>query len=262
MGGNAVDAAVATAFALGVVRPDSSGIGGGGFMVYYRARDGHKVALDFRETAPAAARSDMFQKDGRPVESLAEEGGLAVAVPSQVAGLEMADRMHGRLPWGRLLSGAISLARDGVAITQPVHEFLAREQEVFDRHPQIPAAYYGAARRPPVGTLVANPGLAATLLAIAQNGADALRAGPIAADIVRSCRRAGGVLTCADLAGYRPVVREPLVGRYRGLEIVTMGPPSSGGVVILETLNMLASLQGWPPADPGLYHHLLVHVNS
>ena len=254
-GGNAVDAAVATVLAMGVARPDASGLGGGGFLVYRRASDGRVFALDFREKAPAAATRDMFV--AHPQAST--DGGLAVGVPGEVAGLFRAHREHGRLPWKQVVDAARDLAVRGPAITPKVRELLADSHEMIAHWPAL-AKRYG--RVPEVGERLPNPPLAATLDALAREGADAFYHGRIARAIVRAVHDAGGALTEADLAGYQPVAREVVRGTYRGYELYSMPPPSSGGAVLIEILNVLDAVPGWPPRDPALYAHQLVEAEK
>ena len=240
-GGNAADAAIATALALGVVNPVSSGIGGGGFAVVYDAATRTTHVYDFREVAPAALDPSDFVVDGRLEPTRSRMGGLAVGVPGELAGLRLLSERHGRLSWRRVVTPAARLARDGL----PTPWFLGGR--VADVLPALPeAAPYRRLREllAPGGTprqwgdRLVRAELARTLLAIAADPA-AFYQGPIAHDLVATVAAAGGVLTAADLAAYRVVEREPLVGRFRGLTLVTMPLPSSGGVVLLEALGLL-----------------------
>lgn len=240
-GGTAADAAIATALALGVVNPASSGLGGGGFAIVYDAATGQTHAYDFRELAPAALGPDDFVRDGAIDPQLSRRGGLAVGVPGEAAGLGVLSQRHGRLPWRRVVAPAQRLARDGV----PTSWFLAQAAAaVVPDLPDQPAyaplrdllTVDGAPRR--WGQPLARPTLAATLAVLAADR-DAFRAGPIALDIVATARAAGGVLTVDDLASYEVAERSPLWGRWRGLDLATMPIPSSGGVVLLEALALL-----------------------
>lgn len=259
-GGNAVDAAVATILAMGIARPDSSGLGGGGFMIYRRAADGKTFALDFREVAPAAAHREMFLKGGEVVPGLSEDGGLAVAVPGEIAGLAEMHRAHGHLPWRQVVNAARDLATRGPVITPAMHREFADAAGYLPRWPGLAHRYLPGGQPPAVGTRLPNPPLAATLDALAREGAGAFYTGRMARAMVKATRDAGGILTEADLANYRPTPREPLRGTYRGLEIWSMPPPSSGGGVLIEVLNILDAVPGWPPKDAGLYHHQLVEA--
>ncbi len=249
-GGGACDAAVAAAFALAVVEPYSSGLGGGGLVLAYGATDGRVRALDCRETAPAAARRDMFVRDGAADPRLSQTGGLAVAVPGLVRGLAELHRAGGRLPWADLLQPAIVLARDGFAVDA---ELCARiEEEASRLDPAAQAILRPGGATPAVGARLVQGDLARTLAAIAAGGAEAFYTGPLAAAIVAGARGAGGALTLADLAACRPVWREPVRGTYRGLEVWSMPPPSSGGVLLVEMLNVLEgrdlAAAGWGSA--------------
>jgi len=239
-GGNAVDAAVATAFAVGVVNPSSCGIGGGGFMLIFERRTGHVAALDYRETAPAAASKDMFIRDGHPVPALSLTGGLAVAVPGEVAGLIAAQRRFGSLPFATVVAPAIAYARNGFPIGTHLAEAIGKNLARIREHPELAAILLrpdGTA--PAVGDSLRQPALAETLATIAQRGGRAFYDGSVAADIVDSVRAAGGIMQAADLAGYRPKWRRPLHGRFHGYDVYTMPPPSSGGGVLIQALNIL-----------------------
>jgi gamma-glutamyltranspeptidase/glutathione hydrolase len=246
-GGNAMDAAVAVQMVLALVEPQSSGIGGGAFLLHW---DGAQVqAWDGRETAPAAADERLFlQPDGRPMAvPQAQVGGRAVGVPGVVRMLEAAHRRHGRLPWAQLLQPAIDLSERGFAITPRLHTLLAADA-ALRRDPLAAALYYGAdGQARPVGHVLQNPALAAVLRALARQGGDALHQGPVAADIVARVRgHAGnpGRLSLADLAAYRPLPRDALCAdwtpRWR---ICGMPPPSSGQLALVQMLK-LADLAG------------------
>lgn len=260
-GGSAVDAAVAVQMVLTLVEPQSSGIGGGAFLLHW---DGQAVqAWDGRETAPAAATEDLFLRpDGRPMTAAqAREGGRAVGVPGVVRMLEAVHRQHGRLPWAPLMQPAIDLAEQGFAVTPRLHALLLAEP-TLRRDPLAAALYFQADGRPhPVGHVLRNPALAAVLRAVAARGSAALHDGPVAADIVARVRgHAGnpGRLTQADLAGYQAVQREPLCAdwstRWR---VCGMPPPSSGQLALMQMLGLLGVvgaspqplLAGVPSAD-------------
>lgn len=258
-GGHAVDAAIATALALGVVQPDASGLGGGGFLVTRDAASGVCRALDFRERAPGAARSDMFLRDGKLVPGLSEDGGLAVAVPGQVAGLALAHRLHGRLPWVELFAGAKRLAAEGVPVSRALHKILRDQRALLRRFPPLASRFLDTRLEPLLeGALFRRPGLLTTLTLLERDGPAAFYTGPLASSIVAAVRDAGGILTLEDLSSYRALEREPVRGSYRDYELITMPPPSSGGAVLLEILGILDRIPGWPPSDPAAYHHLLI----
>lgn len=252
-GGNAVDGIVAAALAAGVVQPSASGLGGGGFAVIM-APDGQLSALDFREVAPAAAHRDLFVQSADPKASV--RGGLAVAVPMEGPGLALLHARHGRLPLRRVVGPALGLAKEGFEPGQHLLKSLASygENGLLD-------GIFGPGAQPRAGERARRAKLAQALDRFGRGGADAMRTGELAADIVASARAAGGVLTAADLAGATPKDRAPLVGSYRGWRVVTMPPPSSGGVVVLQAL---AVLEGLPVGSYGHnsaeYLHLIVEV--
>ena len=238
-GGNAVDAAIATALALSVVDQASSGLGGGGFMVIYRAKDKKSFALDFRETAPAAARRELYMKDGKAVPALSLTGALAVGVPGEVAGLVEAHKKLGTLPFAILAAPAIKLASEGFPIDPALRVAVDRMQKNMKLFPDLGRIYMPRGEVPKEGDLIRQAELAETLKAVAPQGAPVFYQGWIGQAIVETVKRAGGVMTPEDLKNYRAVWREPLIGSYRGRTVVTMPPPSSGGVALLEMLNVL-----------------------
>lgn len=277
-GGNVVDAAVATGFALSVVRPASSGIGGGGFMLIWDTEKKRGVALDYRERAPQRASRDMFADPQNPkkiIPDRSEDGHLAVAVPGHVAGLCYALKEFGTLDLKTVLAPAIRLCRDGVLIDR---NDIAIQKEVlkdFDGHPEYRKKFatlhrlYANGGKPwKEGDRFYSP-LGRVLERIAAQGADAFYRGEVAAAIVAEMKRGGGIVTLEDLAAMTPVVRELLQGTYGDKMILTMPPPSSGGVALLETLNLLsatearhkeAGLEKPPeklPHNSPLYLHLL-----
>ena len=242
-GGNAVDAAVATAFAMAVTYPRAGNLGGGGFMLIHLASPARDVAIDYRETAPAAATRDMFLgSDGKPDPARSRYSALGIGVPGTVAGLTRA--LHefgsGRFALRDLVAPAIALARDGFVVADDLADTLPQEQQRFARWPST-AKIFARSDGGPLreGDRLVQSDLAATLEAIAADGADGFYRGAVAEKLVRGVREAGGIMALGDLAGYEPVLREPLRGTYRGYDIVAMPPPSSGGVVLIETLNIL-----------------------
>jgi len=258
-GGNAVDAAAATAFAVGVVNPTSCGIGGGGFLLAYFPATGRAVALDYRERAPAAATRDMFVRDGKAVPQLSRVDGLAVAVPGEVAGLADAVRRYGRLPLATVLEPAIRLARDGFPIGRHLAEEIRENREAIQGHPALAAIFLRADGSPrPEGELLRRPALARTLETIATEGPRAFYHGAVAADVVAATQAAGGILTLDDLARYRPKERRPVRGRFHGRTVLSMPPPSSGGGVLLEILHIIDrdDLAALGPNSPTTLHLL------
>lgn len=249
-GGAAIDAAIAMQAVLTLVEPQSSGIGGGAFILYW---DGKQVqAFDGRETAPQGAHSRLFLKpDGTPMAfRQAQIGGRSVGVPGVLRALELAHRQHGKLPWRDLFQPAIELARDGFPVSARLHALIAASSSI----PQSPAlaSYLLTAQGQPlsVGTQLKNPELAHTLEAIATQGADAFYHGPIAEAMVQqvTTHNNPGTLSLSDIAGYQAKVREPVCGPYKQWTVCGMGPPSSGGVAVLQTLGILEALQRQNPA--------------
>lgn len=242
-GGNATDAAIATMLALSVVEPQSSGIGGGGFYVASNAK-GEVETIDGRETAPAAAHPRWFFKDGKLLTMReAVPGGTSVGVPGNLALAAKAHREHGQLPWARLFAPAIGLARDGFVITPRLHAMLKRNAGVAGFTPEGRALFFGADGEPlPVGTLVKNPAMAATLEALASGGPRTFYEGANPRAIVARVTTAQvnpAPMTEADIAAYAAKDRAPLCGSYRGYKICSMGPPSSGATTVIATLGML-----------------------
>jgi gamma-glutamyltranspeptidase/glutathione hydrolase len=240
-GGAAIDAAIATQLVLTLVEPQSSGIGGGAFLMYY---DGKNVqAFDGRETAPAAATETLFQNpDGSPISRTAGVvGGRSVGAPGVLRMLELAHRQHGKLPWKTLFGPAIALADKGFAVSPRLHALLAGDLHLR-RDPTAAAYFYHDGKPWPVGHVLKNPALATTLRAIAAGGADAFYEGPIARAIahkVATYPGNPGLLTAADIAAYRPKTRPPVCSDYRAYTVCGMPPPSSGGIAIAQMLGIL-----------------------
>ena len=237
-GGSAVDAAVATAFALAVTLPAAGNIGGGGFLVH-RGADGSSEAYDFRETAPAAASPEMFLSGGVYDAARHHASHVAVGVPGTVAGLHRAWTDHGRLPWRRLVEPAVALARDGFVLTYARAASLAAALPRMSRYPASVAAFSDDGAPYAAGDRFRQPELATTLELIADEGPAGFYRGRTAALVAREMAAQGGLITEADLAAYEPRVREPVRGSYRGYEVVSMPPPSSGGVTLIQMLNVL-----------------------
>jgi gamma-glutamyltranspeptidase/glutathione hydrolase len=231
------DAAIATAFAAGVAHQYSSGIGGGGFAMVYMAESGEITALDARETAPAAASEIAYlDSQGKPLEGATRTGPKAVAVPGLVQGLFALHQRYGSLEWKELVKPAIRLCTDGVEIAPAEQRMLRIIEPRLADFPETARIQLDRGQVPPLGWRLKQPDLARTLAEIGARGGGALAHGPIARKIVDAT---GGVVTLEDLAGYQPIWREPVRGTYRGLEIVSMPPPSSGGVILIEMLNAL-----------------------
>ena len=239
-GGNAVDAAVAVGFALAVTYPSAGNIGGGGFMVI-RLADGTTVANDHRETAPAKAGRDMYLDDeGEVVDGLSTASHLAVGVPGSVAGLLAVLERHGTLPRRAVVAPAIALAKEGFALPADIAGQFQRQRKAFAPYPASAAKFAkkdGSAFE--TGDLFRQPQLAATLERIAEHGRDGFYKGLTASQIVAEMQRGGGLVDYPDLEGYRPVWRTPVRGTYRGYDILSMPPPSSGGLLLVQMLNIL-----------------------
>jgi gamma-glutamyltranspeptidase / glutathione hydrolase len=239
-GGNAFDAAVAVSATLGLVEPESSGIGGGGFMLLRVAADGREVFVDARERAPLAATRDMFlDAAGEPQRQLAVNGALAAAIPGQPAGLEHLATKYGRLPLSRSLQPAIRLAREGWGFGAKNAAMMGNRREVVAQDAAASALFLRDGAIPEQGALMRNPDYAATLERLAREGAAGFYRGEFAETLVSGVRAAGGIWTLEDLAGYRVIEREPLVIEHRGWRIVTAPPPSSGGVALAQIFNIL-----------------------
>ena len=259
-GGNAVDAAVAVGFALAVTLPQAGNLGGGGFMMVHLADRHETVAIDYRETAPRAATADMFlAPGGEPDRDASRRGGKAVGVPGTVRGLAEAHRLYGSgtLSLADLIAPAEALARGGIPVAGGLADSLPRSAGLLGRWPSTRKIFFRGDAPLTRGDSLVQADLAGTLRAIAEGGPDAFYAGPVAARIAAAVREAGGLMTEADLAAYRPVIRQPVRGSYRGYEVVSMPPPSSGGVHLIEILNIL---EGFDLAAMGAGSAAAIHT--
>lgn len=248
-GGSAVDAAIAVQMVLNLVEPQSSGIGGGAFMLHHDAAKKSTVAYDGRETAPAAATADMFKVGNPPTTNLtffpAVDGGLSVGTPGLVKMLELAHQKHGKLPWAKLFDAAIKLSEDGFPISSRMNVSVTAIRDRIKMQGEPISSYFlnadGTAKV--TGTLLKNPEFAASLKAIAAGGSNAFYTGPIAQAIVDKVTQhpsRPGRLTMADMAGYQAKARDPLCGDYRNkFNVCGMPPPSSGAIAVLQTLGIL-----------------------
>ncbi|MEE9161926.1 MAG: gamma-glutamyltransferase [Candidatus Neomarinimicrobiota bacterium] len=238
-GGNAIDAAVAVGFALAVVDPRAGNIGGGGFMVI-RFSDGRTTTFDFREKAPAAAHRDLYLDElGEVIPDLSTTGILASGVPGSVRGYGLAMEKYGSLPWEVVVSPAVELAQDGFAVSYQLHRDMVYGEERFSQFEATWSIFYPQDRPLRLNALFRQPELAATLRRIATLGADEFYTGRTARLIAEHMAARGGLITMEDLAAYRAVERPPVTFTYRDVEIISMGPPSSGGIVLAQILNQL-----------------------
>lgn len=255
-GGNAVDAAVVTALVLAVTLPRAGNIGGGGFVLI-RDPQGKVYSLDFRERAPAASRETMLQdaQGNRDVEK-ATIGGLAVGIPGTVAGLEEMQRRFGTITWSQAVEPARKLAEEGFLVPAWLTAEVERVRPGLSRFPDSRKIFFPSGQALPTGSLWKQPDLASTLRAIQRQGRDGFYRGPVAENLVASVQRHGGILTSQDLLNYKPRWRDPLQGTYRGYQIYSMAPPSSGGVHLIQALNVL---EGYPLRDAGLNSALNLH---
>ena len=259
-GGNAVDAAVAVGFALAVTLPRAGNIGGGGFMLIHRADLDRTIAIDYRESAPAATDKDVFlDSNGEADPFKSRYSGLSIGVPGTVAGLELAWRKYGsgKFSFADLIAPAIALARQGILVDDDVANSLPLAAKALRLHPSSARIFLradGSVKQ--AGDRIALDDLAVTLDTIAAQGSAGFYSGPVAEKIVAAVRAAGGRMTAQDLANYRAVERKPVSGTYRGYTIVSMPPPSSGGAHIIEILNIL---EGFPIAAQGLNSAASLH---
>ncbi|MGE4062365.1 MAG: gamma-glutamyltransferase [Rhodospirillaceae bacterium] len=260
-GGSALDAAIAVNLVLGLVEPQSSGIGGGAFIVHWDAKAQALRSYDGRERAPAAAEENRFlTKDGKVMGRMqAIVGGRSVGVPGLIRLMELAHKNHGKLPWDRLFQPAIALAENGFEISPRLSALLSNERSLRESETARALYFDDSGNAKAAGTLLKNPAYAATLREVAAKGADAFYSGPIAAEIVRTVTTAPhnpGDMTLEDITAYRAVERKPVCGGYRGYKVCGMGPPSSGGIGVIQSLAILEphDLRALGPKSPTSYH--------
>jgi gamma-glutamyltranspeptidase/glutathione hydrolase len=239
-GGNAFDAAVAVAAALAVVEPCCSGLGGGGFFLLRRASDGLETMIDLREMAPGAATRDMFlDKDGNAVASLSRDSALAAGIPGEPAGLVYMAKKFGKLPLSVSLAPAIKLAREGFPLYERMRGAVTFKKNAFLKTPDATAVYLVNGEVPALGYLFKQPDLAKSLELLASKGGDGFYKGAFAKKLVAGVQQLGGNWTEADLSNYKVVERAPVVGHYRGARIVSGSPPTSGGIALIDAMNIL-----------------------
>lgn len=256
-GGNAVDAAVAVAFALGVCEPQSSGLGGGGFMMIHTAKTGENVFVDFREPAPAGATPGMWPVDAAgEVDKSKWEGGPSVGVPGEVKGMLHALEEYGTMTREEVMNPAIEMAENGYTVSAVMNRDMMEKFEKLTTFEALGKIYLKDGYPYNIGDTLKNPDLAKTLTMIRDNGSDAFYKGEMAEAMVKAVQETGGVLTMEDLANYDVKLRTPVSGTYRGYEILSSPPPSSGGTTIVEILNILENFD-----VPSMEHNSVEHLH-
>lgn len=260
-GGNAVDAAVATAMAISVAEPFSAGIGGGGFLLLRMGETNQVVALDFRERAPLNATSHLYlDAKGQVIPRASIDGHRAVAVPGTVAGLWAVHQKYGRLPWHTLLKPAIQLAKEGFVVSDRTHRIIRLRQKALAANPAAQEIFLPMGQPVAVGSRLIQTDLARTLKRLAQNPQD-FYSGSIALAIAKDMRNNDGLVSLWDLRTYAPTWREPLCGEFQHMQVCSMPPPSSGGIHLNQILNLLTLSQPFPPrSDHPDYLHALVEA--
>jgi len=240
-GGNAFDAAVAITAALAVVEPYSSGLGGGGFWLIHRAKDGFQTMIDGRETMPAAGHRDMYlDENGEVIKGLSMNGPLSAGIPGVPAAMVHMANKYGKLPLKQTLAPAIRYAQEGFEVDKHYIRMAKFRKNVLNRSPESRRIFLDNGEVPASGFVIKQPDLANTLNSIAQKGHDGFYKGPVARQIVRGVKTAGGIFTEADFANYAIVERKPVTGEYNGVKITSAAPPSSGGIALVEMLNILS----------------------
>lgn len=254
-GGNAFDATVAVSAALAVVEPYSSGIGGGGFWLLHRARDGHETMVDGRERAPLAAHRDLYLDDeGEVIPGLSMDGALAAGIPGEPAALAHISKRYGRLSLKKALQPAIRFARNGFPVTKHYRRMTSFRLEALRKSPAASRIFLNDGEVPAIGHLIKQPELANTLQAMAERGADGFYLGTVAEKLIQGVTRAGGIWSRKDLSDYRIVERQPIRGSYRGMEIISAPPPSSGGIALVTMLNILENFELEHMSDAARIH--------
>jgi gamma-glutamyltranspeptidase / glutathione hydrolase len=240
-GGNIIDAFVAASFAISVERPQSTGIGGGGFLLYFNKKENRVYAFDFREVAPLASHAEMYlNKKGEVQPLLSQEGALAVATPGLIRGLYELHGRWGKLSWAQTIAPAIKLAREGFPLYEHLQLALEDRKDLLLKDPEARTTFFTKDGGVPLlGTLIFQENLARTLEVIANKGADGFYTGEVAQAIVKTVHTKGGLLSYDDLRGYQMVERTPVTGEYKGMKLYSMPPPSSGGIHVIQILKML-----------------------
>lgn len=248
-GGNAVDAAVAAAFTMAVVGPYHSGLGGGGFAIVHLTKDGKDLAFDFREVAPAKATRDMYLVDGKFDPDKATDGALSIAVPGAVKGYLELHAKYGKLPRAKVLGPAIRAATMGFVVTPKYRDLADKRVDCLKLDPEASRIFLRDGAAPALGTKLTQPDLAKTLTLLSKQGDAPFYSGAVGKAVVSTVTAAGGILSLDDLARYKTTWRAPLEGRYRGHRLVTMPPPSAGGLAMLETFGLLEARGAKGPAS-------------
>jgi gamma-glutamyltranspeptidase/glutathione hydrolase len=259
-GGNAFDAAIAVAAALAVVEPTSSGLGGGAFFLLHRDSDQFDTMIDAREVAPKAATRDMYlDKEGNPVRGLSTNTALAAGIPGEPAGLAYMATQYGKLPLKKSLQPAIKLAEEGFPLYTRLRGSISGRKAVFGKSPSAAQVYLQNGDVPPEGAIIKQPELAKSLRIFAEQGAKGFYQGPLAEQMVTGVRALDGIWTLADLADYKVKERKPVVGEYRGARIVSAPPPSSGGIALIDALNILSGFD-LSKVDSATRKHLVIEA--
>jgi len=260
-GGNAVDAAVATTMAISVVEPFSAGIGGGGFLLLRIGETNQIVALDFRERAPRQANAELFlDAEGKVIPRASIDGHRAVAVPGTIAGLQAVHQKYGRLPWPDLLKPAIQLAQDGIVVSDRTARIISLRQPVLATNPAAKAIFFRGGQPLAIGDRLVQTDLAQTLRLLAQDP-QTFYSGSVAFAIAKDMRENKGLVSLTDLKTYAPTWRTPICGAFRQMQVCSMPPPSSGGVHLLQMLNVLSQWQQFPAeVDLPDYLHMLAEA--
>jgi gamma-glutamyltranspeptidase / glutathione hydrolase len=260
-GGNAFDATVAVSAALAVVEPSSSGLGGGGFYLMHRQSDGFETMLDAREKAPSAASRDMYlDKNGEEIQNASISGPLSAAIPGEPAAFDYLARKYGKLPLRQSLAPAIRLARQGFPLYARLQGGIRYKRDVLARSPEAARAFLTPQGEvPDLGFIIKQPELATTLEAMAAQGAAGFYEGKVASELVDGVRAGGGIWTLADLKSYRVIERKPLYGDYHGARILSASPPSSGGIAVIDALNILAGFD-LAQVDSATRKHLIIEA--
>ena len=239
-GGNAFDAAVAVSAALAVVEPSSSGLGGGGFWLLHRASDGFETMVDAREVAPRAASHDMFlDEQGNVIKGRSTATALAAGIPGEPAGFEYISKNYGKLPFKTVLQPAIRLARDGFPLNTRLRGGIVAKRDTFNAGAAA-NVFLNKGEVPELGYIIKQPDLAKTLTVLAERGADGFYKGPVAKQLVDGVKKMGGIWSLQDLAEYQVKERKPVTGEYHGARIISAPPPSSGGIALIDALNILS----------------------